>query len=77
MEFLSLYRVLKHYKDMNAAYICYKLYMYQVGGDIVACYLDAHELEEPCNLVPLNTQQQLIFGQLAVFLKDWIGDQRG
>jgi serine/threonine protein kinase len=52
MEFVpeSLYRVLKHYKDMKQRMplIYVKLYMYQVGGDSVAFYLDAHELEELC-----------------------------
>ena len=57
MEFVpeSLYRVLKHYKDMKQRMplIYVKLYMYQVGRGRIACYLDMHVLEGlrlPCLL---------------------------
>lgn len=50
MEFVpeSLYRVLKHYKDMKQRMplIYVKLYMYQVRGGSIAYYLDMHVLEE-------------------------------
>lgn len=49
MEFVpeSLYRVLKHYKDMKQRMplIYVKLYMYQVGSARIACYLNMHVLE--------------------------------
>lgn len=54
MEFVpeSLYRVLKHYKDMKQRMplIYVKLYMYQVGSGRIAFYLDIHVLEEVFNI---------------------------